>query len=534
MTQEQNNNNNNNQENEYLYEGEREKEPERKKYVPSTAFIIILIIIGLFVIYCKTILPTQLYDKAKKDYDSGNYEQAFRIFNVFSLINPFDEELIKYQAMTLGKMDTNYTNQKKLYDISQYDEDNEGEEIARQNVALLKDKILKEAGDNYIENSLFNNRVIRWNLSYKPLTFAIVDTAQTPNYYKNKVYEAFSEWQADSKELVTFKEIQNPDAADIVVYLTNSIPDSVKEYYDKYQVGNTIPVLKNDNLKQMLIHVRARDNNNRFFLESEFANIIKHEVGHALGIWGHSPSPNDIMYYRADNVIQGAREKRLSNRDINTLKLLYKLYPDTINVEIPAAEQDGLIYHYIVTKDYKHNSEYEIRRIMEELNANRNDITKWVDLAIEYSMNERYEQSNTILFKALPLIPRDLNNLHVIYYNIAANYYNMRKYNDAQSYVNRAKRLKNDYDTKVLDAFIKYKLDNYADAEKELYELFTQKPSDTEVAIKLADLYRKTKRMNEAKEVLVKLVKYNPDARYDRRVLKYKVGKIYWGLASGI
>lgn len=522
------------QENEYIYETEREREPIRKKYVPSTAFIIILILIGLFVIYCKTILPTQLYDKAKKDYQAGNYEQAYRIFNVFSLINPFDEELIKYQAMTLGKMDTNYTNQKKLYDISQYDEDGEGEEIARENVALLKDKILKEAGDNYIENSLFNNRVIRWNLLYKPITFAIDDSAGTPDYYKKKTYEAFSEWQADSKELVTFKEVQNPDAADIVVNMTNSIPEAVREYYDKYQVGNTIPILKNDNLKQMAIHIRARNNNNQYFQENEYANIIKHEIGHALGIWGHSSSSNDVMYYRADNVMQGAKEKRLSNRDINTLKLLYKLYPDTTNVEITPSEQNKLIYHYIVTKDYKHNSEYEIKRIMEELTANRNDITKWVDLAIEYAMNERYEQSNTILFKALPLIPRDLNNLHIIYYNIAANYYNMRKYSDAQNYANRARRLKNDYDTRVLNAFIKYKLNNYSDAEKELYELFNQKPSDIEVAIKLADLYRKTKRMNEAKEVLIKLVKYNPDARYDRRVLKYKVGKIYWGLASGI
>ena len=530
----QNNNNNIEQENDYIYETEREKEPERKKYVPSTLFIIILIIIGLLVIYCKTILPTQLYDKAKKDYETGNYDQAYRIFNVFSMINPFDEELIKYQAMTLGKMEPTFSNQKKLYDIAQYDEDNEGEEIARQNVAALKEKLLRETGDNYIENSLFNNRVIRWNLLYKPLTFAIEDNAQTPNYYKNKVYEAFSEWQSASNELVTFKEVQSPDAADIVVYLTNTIPESVKQYYDQYQVGNTIPILKNENLKQMEIHIRARNNINGYFLESEFANIIKHEIGHALGIWGHSPSPSDIMYYRADNVIQGAREKRLTNRDINTLKLLYKLYPDTINVEITPTEQNKLIYHYIVTKDYKHNSEYEIRKIMEELNANRNDITKWVDLAIEYSMNERYEQSNTILFKALPLIPRDLNNLHVIYYNIAANYYNMRKYNDAQNYANRAKRLKNDYDTKVMCAFIKYKLDNYQEAEKELSELFTQNPSDIEVAIKLADLYRKTKRMNQAKEVLIKLEKYNPDAKYDRRVLKYKVGKIYWGLASGI
>lgn len=522
--------------NTYEYEYVDENEPVRKKrYVPSTIFIIILILIGLGVIYCKTILPYQLYDKAKKDYEAGEYQQAYKIFNVFALINPFDEEVIEYQVKTLQHLPSTYSNQKKLYDISQYDEDSDGEELARQEVSKLKEKIMQQAGDNYIENVLFNNRVIRWNLAYKPLSFFIsVNDTKIPDYYVAKVYEAFAEWSNASGQLVTFKDVQSKEAADILVILSNSVPQAVEQYYDKYQVGNTYPVMKNDNLKQMVINVKTRNDNGSFHLDSEFSNIIKHEIGHALGIWGHSSRFADVMFYRADNVLQGAKEKPISYRDINTLKLLYRLAPDTTNVEISSDELEKLIYHYIVTKSDKHNSEYEIRQIMEQLNANKNDISKWVNLAIEYSENGRYEQSNTILAKALPLINRDVHNMHVIYYNMAANYYYLHQYREAQNYITRAKRLKNDYDTRVLGAFVDYKLGKYIEAEKELSELFNQRPSDIEVAVKLADLYRKTNKEEQTKEVISKLVQYNPDAKYDRRVLKYKVGKVYWGLATGV
>ena len=525
-----------NDEYEYADEYIDENEPIRKKrYVPSMTFIIILILICLGVIYSRTILPGQLYDKAKRDYDAGHYTQAYKIFNVFALINPFDEEVIEYQVKTLQHLPSTYTNQKKLYEISQYDDAGAAEELARDEVLNLKQKIMQEAGDNYIESVLFNNRVIRWNLDYKPISFYIsVEDSNIPDYYRTKVYNSFAEWTDASGQLVTFKEIQSKEAADILVVLSNSVPESVQKYFDKYQVGNTYPILKNDNLKQMVINIKTRNENGTFHLDSEFANIIKHEIGHALGIWGHSSRQNDVMFYRADNIMEGAREKSLSYRDINTLKLLYRLAPDTINVELSADELEKMIYHYIVTKTSNRSSENEIRQIMEELNANRNDISKWVDLAIEYSINERYAQSNTILFKALPLINRDVNNLHIIYYNIAANYYYLHQYREAENYINRARRLRSDYDTRALGAFINYKLGKYVEAERELSELFTQKPSNIEVAIKLADLYRKANEIDKSKEVISELIKYNPDAKYDRRVLKYKVGKVYWGLATGV
>jgi predicted Zn-dependent protease len=44
----------------------------------------------------------------------------------------------------------------------------------------------------------------------------------------------------------------------------------------------------------------------------------RHELGHALGIWGHSTQPTDALYFS-----QVRNPATISNRDLNTLKRIY-------------------------------------------------------------------------------------------------------------------------------------------------------------------------------------------------------------------
>lgn len=45
----------------------------------------------------------------------------------------------------------------------------------------------------------------------------------------------------------------------------------------------------------------------------------RHELGHALGIWGHSPQPADALYFA-----QVRQPPLISARDVNTLKRIYQ------------------------------------------------------------------------------------------------------------------------------------------------------------------------------------------------------------------
>ena len=46
---------------------------------------------------------------------------------------------------------------------------------------------------------------------------------------------------------------------------------------------------------------------------------MRHELGHALGLWGHSPNKNDALYFS-----QVSNPPAISEGDINTLKILYQ------------------------------------------------------------------------------------------------------------------------------------------------------------------------------------------------------------------
>ncbi len=51
-------------------------------------------------------------------------------------------------------------------------------------------------------------------------------------------------------------------------------------------------------------------------------NVVTHELGHALGLLGHSPMSADLMFAETDET------SRLSQRDINTIKKLYQMKVD--------------------------------------------------------------------------------------------------------------------------------------------------------------------------------------------------------------
>jgi predicted Zn-dependent protease len=63
---------------------------------------------------------------------------------------------------------------------------------------------------------------------------------------------------------------------------------------------------------------------------------VRHEFGHALGIWGHSPQATDALYYS-----QVRQPLSISPRDINTLKKIYQ-QPTKLGWKIERNEERGI------------------------------------------------------------------------------------------------------------------------------------------------------------------------------------------------
>jgi predicted Zn-dependent protease len=149
-------------------------------------------------------------------------------------------------------------------------------------------------------------------------------TAQRSRVWIAAVQTAIQDWQP----YLPLKQVEQAAGADITIGRSPQAlrlekdPKSGKfnlprarsaetrfEFYAKQPPANAAPILAH----RMTITIRPDQAPD--YLQA----AARHELGHAIGIWGHSPNPSDALYYS-----QVRNPAQISPRDINTLKRIYE------------------------------------------------------------------------------------------------------------------------------------------------------------------------------------------------------------------
>lgn len=489
---------------------------------------IILILSAVLVFYVFTkFIPNIYFNIGKNAYEAKDYVKAYKTLKIAVRLSHNNRDYRYYYVLTMLNLRPTLEIQKELFAVAQENLADTADLIADNQVEKWRQQIFFNVGENYIEQVPFNDKILRWDVKKFPLKVKIENASSTsvPGYYKSEIQKSFIQWQNSTNNLMQFKFVEGDDAEIIVKIIPSSEMNNCKEEICKYVVAYTVPAVNGDLLKNMTINFYDKNSSGQPFSEKEIFNTALHEIGHALGIMGHSYNKNDLMYMEdtPDEHYDVVRSDFLSisQVDLNTLDLLYKLIPDISNTYLHQFDTSQQFFAPIVLgSEEKINS----RKLLEAENYIKsapNLPNGYVDLANAYAEQKEYGKAIKSLETALSLssLPSEQ---YMAYYNMAVIYLNIKDWDNALKYAQMAKdsnpQANLDGSIDGMIAFIEFQKGNIQSAKQAYKQILQNNPGSTIDAVNLARIYIQEYNLPQAGKVLNRLVQANPSAKDDPKV----------------
>lgn len=418
------------------------------------------LIILLVLIIIRLTVPNYCYQKGMEALNKKDYKKASKYLYEAHIFDLTNLNYKYYYVKALTHNINNYSAQKKLYMIAKSNNNDSATNLAKYTLNNYRNNILKAYGDTYIEQVPSGIKVIRWNEKLFPLKVYITTETKIPRYYLDEIKKALSLW-ANATGFIRFKLTKDIQDANITITIKPLPKDICNENNCKYTVGITSTNVSGDTLEKMDIIIYDKNPYNDYHPHIVIFNTVMHEIGHALGIMGHSYNSEDLMYptqKSENNVFAQFRTSShsITTRDINTLKLLYKLKPNITNAPIAS---DDLIYPPIV---FGNSKKMISNKLKEAINYNKENpelSLGYINLAKIYMDIDQLGKADSALKRAVNTA-KSPDEKFIAYYNSAILNYKREKYYEAIKFINMAKLIKTNSDLAELEFNVKNKLQN--------------------------------------------------------------------------
>lgn len=252
--------------------------------------------------------------------------------------------------------------------------------------------------DNYIKNATDESgEIIKWNKD--KIKYYIPN-----NDYVSTIESAFRHYEDIFPDYFKFKRVSEPTLADIEIKIADNINNKVTD--NIYTSGLTEFSYSglNGNLSNVKVTlVLKQPNNSRQLTSKEVYRTVLHEIGHAIGIVGHSSNNKDIMFPMSNE------RGEFSKRDIATINLIYSMNKSLLGTELSGVSSEKLTEAIDYTRAYPQNS------------------IGWINLGEVYYRTKMYQLALEAYSKAIAINPDDYN----AYYSLANCYLSSGKFDYA-------------------------------------------------------------------------------------------------------